>query len=189
MLLTIEKIRAFYKANKRKAIDDRELIRAGVLIPIFFEKNELYILFTKRTETVEHHKGQISFPGGVMDKSDSNIVDTALRETEEEIGVVSNIVEVIGLLDDYKTPSGFCITPVVGLLEEEPQFILNPNEVSEVLIVPITFFLDQKNERMESHIRNKQILHVYTYYYNGYKIWGATAAILKCFLKPIELFK
>lgn len=111
-----------------------------------------------------------------------SFIDTALRETEEEIGLMRNTVEVLGTLNDFYTPSGFCITPVVGFLAGIPSFILNKTEVSKIFDVPLSFFLDSRNERVERHECSDKMMNVYFYTYGEYEIWGATAAILRSFL-------
>jgi 8-oxo-dGTP pyrophosphatase MutT (NUDIX family) len=183
--ITVELIRSFFSSFHREEINNTALTRAGVLIPLFIKNGELSVVFTQRTEVVEHHKGQISFPGGTMDKVDSTIVDTALREAWEEVGVPVASVEVLGLLGDFCTPSGFCITPVVGFLPPDPMYMLNKIEVSEIFDVPISFFLDPRNERTEKRMRFDKMMNVYFYNYGTHEIWGATAEILRNFLQTL----
>jgi len=180
--ITLSHIRSFFSSFCREEITDNTLMRAGVLVPLFIQNGELRVIFTQRTDEVEHHKGQISFPGGAMDKEDQTIIDTALREADEEIGLKRDFVETIGIYNDFRTPSGFCITPVVGFLERIQSFILNKNEVSEIFDVPLSFFLDSHNERVERHELFGKTRNVYCYIYGKYKIWGATAAMLRSFL-------
>jgi 8-oxo-dGTP pyrophosphatase MutT (NUDIX family) len=159
--------------------------RAGVLVPIVQTGGDYELLLTRRTETVETHKGQISFPGGMVDAADTDIVETALRETMEEIGLGRETVDIVGLLDDLPTPTGFIITPVVGLIESLPFLSPNVHEVAEVLYVPLSFFADVKNGRIEMReFRGKQ--HEVWYYETGkHTIWGATAMIIRSLLKKI----
>jgi len=159
--------------------------RAGVLVPIIQARGDYELLLTKRTDNVETHKGQISFPGGMVDTNDVDIVDTALRETMEEIGLRREAVDVVGLLDDLPTPTGFIITPIVGLIETLPSLSPNAHEVAEVLYVPLSFFADARNGRMEMReFRGKQ--HEVWYYETGqHTIWGATAMIIRSLLKKI----
>ena len=184
--ILVEHIRSFFSSFYREETKNEALTRAGVLVPLFIKNGNLNIILTRRTEDVEHHKGQISFPGGAMDKGDSTIVDTALREAWEEIGLPRTSVEVLGLLSDFCTPSGFCITPVVGFLRPDPSYVLNKTEVSEVFDVPLSFFLDPLNERTEKHIRLDKIMNVYYYNYGTFEIWGATAEILRNFLQALN---
>jgi 8-oxo-dGTP pyrophosphatase MutT (NUDIX family) len=161
------------------------LKRAAVLLPLFHKNEVLHLLFTRRTETVEHHKGQISFPGGAVDEQDTDRAMTALRESEEEIGLHRSEVEVLGVLDDYSTPSGYAITPVVGYLPSIPILMPSSHEVAEIFDVPLEFFLDRKNERAIPVKRNGKWREVYFYNYGQYEIWGVTAAILRSFLSAL----
>lgn len=154
-------------------------------MPLVQKNGELHIVLTQRTEQVEHHKGQISFPGGTMDETDLTILDTALREAEEEIGLKKDSLEILGLLSDFQTPSGFRITPVAALLLTEPLFSINSSEVSEVFDVPLSFFLDTNHERVEQRDRFGTTVNIYYYNYEKYEIWGATAAMLRSFLYDI----
>jgi 8-oxo-dGTP pyrophosphatase MutT (NUDIX family) len=141
---------------------------------------------TKRTEDVEHHKGQISFPGGSQDSDDENIVATALRETEEEIGLDRKSIEVLGTFDDYETPSGFAITNVIGYVPSLPRLTPNRDEVAEILEIPVNFFLEKVNERVVLMERPGTVYRVYFYNYNSYEIWGATAGMIHSFLKALN---
>jgi 8-oxo-dGTP pyrophosphatase MutT (NUDIX family) len=184
--ITLAHIRSFFSSFCRDELNNRTLIRAGVLVPLVMRNGELSVVLTQRTEEVEHHKGQVSFPGGTMDGIDATIIDTALREAGEEIGLTRNSVEVLGLLNDFCTPSGFCITPVVGFLPLIPSFILNKTEVSGIFDVPLSFFLDSNNERVKKLERSDKITNVYFYNYGKYEIWGATAEILQNFLQALN---
>jgi 8-oxo-dGTP pyrophosphatase MutT (NUDIX family) len=179
------RIRDFLRNRKRKEIDRVDLMRAGVLILLFRKNNELCVLLTKRSDEVEHHKGQISFPGGAMDAGDADIVATALREAEEEIGLSAPSVEVLGLFDDGWTPSGFRITPVLGFTQMRPNVRRSLQEVEEIVEVPLSFFLNPRNERVQQFTRDGKQLDVYFYTYGTNEIWGATAAILRAFLREL----
>jgi 8-oxo-dGTP pyrophosphatase MutT (NUDIX family) len=185
MIITIDIVRRFFQTHNVKVFSDKNLVHAGVLVPLFEKNGELHVILTKRTDVVEHHKGQISFPGGTKDKTDADIIDTALREAGEEIGIEKNSVEILGVLDDFCTPSGFCITPVVGFVHSLPSFSLNAAEVSEVFDVPLSFILDPRNERIEQRTLQDGVKTIYYYNYGQYEIWGATAAILRSFLHEL----
>lgn len=114
MIVTVDQIRKFLNGYQRRELGKPGLKKAAVLILFYPKGNDLYVLLTKRTEDVEHHKGQISFPGGSCDDQDDHIVATALRESDEEIGLPAGTVEVLGIFNEYETPSGFAITPVVA---------------------------------------------------------------------------
>src|SRR3990172_10760635 len=121
---------------KKKIINNR-LISAAVLIPLFNLDGKYNLLFTKRTNLVETHKGEISFPGGVFDKNDSSLLDTALRETEEEVGINSNDVEILGELDDIETNTNFNISPFVGVIPYPYEFRINGIEIEKLLNIPL----------------------------------------------------
>jgi len=188
MSLTIDNIRHYFETHQRRLLKDQYLIPAAVLIPLFERNGELHVIFTKRTDDVEHHKGQVSFPGGTMEKTDANSFETALREAEEEIGIKKNVVEVIGAHDDFATPSGFLITPVVAFLSKVPSFSLNTAEVTEVFDVPLSFFLDSRNELVEQRVHDGKIIDIYRYHYGRFEIWGVTAAILRAFVQDFVLW-
>jgi 8-oxo-dGTP pyrophosphatase MutT (NUDIX family) len=166
---------------KRKEISHSEFpdfTKAAVLIPLIQNAHGLSVLLTVRTKDVETHKGQISFPGGVCDESDADAVHTALRELEEELGLVNNKVEVLGILDDFIVPTRYLITPVVGYLDELPVCSPNPLEVEEVFDVTLSFFLDKKNGRTEQRKINGVSHTVWFFQYGKHLIWGATAGII-----------
>lgn len=185
MEISVDDIRRHLVGFRRTEIHNPQLTSAGVLMLLFQKKEAIHLLLSRRTDSVEHHKGQISFPGGVRDHDDRTIIDTALRETEEEIGIRGPRIEVLGVLNDFQTPSGFCMTPVVGFIRSIPALRLNPQEVNEVFDVPLSFFLNSANERVEQRLRGTTMANVYFYRYGDYEIWGATAAIIRSFL--IEL--
>jgi 8-oxo-dGTP pyrophosphatase MutT (NUDIX family) len=158
---------------------------AGVLVPIVHSSEGYDLLLTERTHLVETHKGQISFPGGMVDAGDADIVDTALRETMEEIGLEREAVDVIGLLDDLPTPTGFIITPVVGIIESLPSLTVNADEVAEVLHIPLSFFADGNNGRKELREFRGSSHEVWYYNTGTHNVWGATAMIIRSLLKKL----
>ncbi len=159
--------------------------RAAVLIPVIATGDQLDLLLTQRTDLVEHHKNQISFPGGAVDSGDNSIVDAALRETEEELGISSLDIDVIGMIDEVTTPSGFLITPVVGILKKLPALTLNTTEVKDAFTVPLSFFYDNANLRIELLEFEGKKREVYFYEYGDKTIWGVTAYMIKLFLECI----
>jgi 8-oxo-dGTP pyrophosphatase MutT (NUDIX family) len=158
---------------------------AAVLVPLFLRDDALHLLLTRRTEEVEHHKGQMSFPGGMTDPEDGDAVATALREAEEEVGLPRRAVEVLGILSDISLPSGFTVTPVVGFLPTLPALSPHAPEVSEIVTVPLAFFLDEANVRTSERERNGVLSTVHSYPYGVYDIWGATAAIIRMFIAAL----
>ncbi len=155
-----------------------DLRAAAVLVPIVLRETGLTVLFTRRTDTLAHHAGQISFPGGHVEQEDAEPADAALRETEEEVGLTRRHVRVIGRLDRYITRTGFDVTPVVGLVS--PPFAVSPDptEVAEVFEVPLAFLLDPANHKRMSRDVEGTARHFYAMPYGDYFIWGATAGML-----------
>ncbi len=173
---------ALSRRQKRHIIDASRVLSA-VLIPIFYNQGESYILFTLRTERVKHHKGQISFPGGVYEERDRTLVNTALRECNEELGLPAEAVELLGELDDMPTTvTNYLISPFVAAIPWPYSLKVDPGEVKEVIIVPISALLDKDCLRQETDTVDKQPITTYFYHYKGKIIWGATARILKQFL-------
>jgi len=154
-----------------------DLRSAAVLVPVVTRDRELSVLFTRRTAHLHDHAGQISFPGGRAE-SEETPLDTALRETEEEIGLHRQHVEILGTLNDYTTVTGYRVTPVVGLLR--PPFDLAPDdfEVAEVFEVPLAFLLDPTNHQRNQLVHDGIRRHYYAMPYGAYYIWGATAGML-----------
>lgn len=151
---------------------------AAVLVPIVLREDAATILLTKRTEHLAKHAGQVSFPGGSVDESDESVVAAALREAEEEIGLDANYVNVIGSLDQYRTGTGFEITPVVATVQPGFDLSLQEEEVAEAFEVPIEFILNRENHQRQSAIWKGRRRHYYAMPYGDYFIWGATAAML-----------
>lgn len=154
------------------------LTPAAVLVPVIERPQGLTVLFTQRTAHLNDHAGQVSFPGGRCEPTDASPVFTALRETKEEIGLDPALIEVLGLLPEYRTGTGFTVTPVVGLVR--PPFELNPDgfEVAEIFETPLDFLLDPANHQRHSMEIGGVVRHYYAMPYQGYFIWGATAGML-----------
>jgi 8-oxo-dGTP pyrophosphatase MutT (NUDIX family) len=171
----------------RKILDLPGFRRAGVLVPVVPAGGGSGLLLTKRTDEVETHKGQISFPGGVADPGDRDIVQTALRESEEELGLDPSGVDVAGTLDDLATPTGFIITPVVGLLGSLPAMTINAAEVAEAFVVPVAFFLDPANGHVERRVFRGENREVWFYGTGERLVWGATAMIIRSLLARLKL--
>ena len=183
--LTLDRIRsALAQPAPRQSLHVEGYQKAAVLVPLCSDRG-LELLFTKRTETVETHKGHISFPGGVVDETDTEIVETALREAEEEVGLHRSCIEVLGMLDDMATPTGFVITPVVGIICPSPQLTINHNEVAEVFQVPLSFFVDERNGRKETRQVHGTDREVWFFEFEGHIIWGATAIIIRSLLAKL----
>jgi 8-oxo-dGTP pyrophosphatase MutT (NUDIX family) len=190
-----ERIRAILSQQQRHSLEDPSLMCAAVLVPLLFKEEEWHVLVTQRTEAVEHHRGQISFPGGGCDPEDVSLLDTALRETFEEIGVPPAAVEVLGELDDYATITNFSVTPFVGVIPYPFPYQLNPDEVDAIIEVPLSFLNDPAHLRMEYREYDGHMHDVYFWDYGPalyqgrpriYTIWGLTARILKDFLSLVS---
>jgi 8-oxo-dGTP pyrophosphatase MutT (NUDIX family) len=155
-----------------------ELVPAAVLVPIVERQGGLTILLTQRTDHLSAHAGQISFPGGRMEDIDASVADAALRETEEEVGLHRQHIELVGQLDLYVTRTGFEVTPVVGIVT--PPFAIKPDpfEVAEVFEVPLSFIIDPKNHQKQSRQYKGIERQFYVLPYEDRYIWGATAGML-----------
>ncbi len=166
--------------HRRRVIQDSGQRRAAVLIPLYAEGGETFVLFTKRTQIVEHHKGEISFPGGAVDPDDPDLLSAALRETNEELGIPSDQIRILGTLDDVTSAvSGFIITPFVGWIPHPYPFKVNPDEISEILTAPLSVFRDPHNLRVVVYERGRERKDILFYHHGKYEIWGVTARILK----------
>ncbi len=155
--------------------------QAGVLIPLLEDMGVYKILFTKRTSLVEQHKGQISFPGGSVDEKDCSLLETALRESEEEIGLLKKDVDILGRIDDTLTvASDFIVRPFVGLVPFPYDFVINEYEVERLIIVPVEVFLTENSgNNVYSVEYEAKAYHTKAYEYNGDVIWGATARMIE----------
>jgi 8-oxo-dGTP pyrophosphatase MutT (NUDIX family) len=158
----------------------RDYRRASVLVPIVAGES-LSLLLTQRTSHLTNHAGQISFPGGRAEESDTDATDTALREAEEEIGLSRDRVEVIGHLPKYYTVTNYEVTPVVALVHAPMELALDANEVAEAFEVPLDFILDPANHQKRSRPWEGRMRHFYAMPYGRHFIWGATAAMLRNF--------
>jgi 8-oxo-dGTP pyrophosphatase MutT (NUDIX family) len=152
---------------------------AAVLVPIVMRKEGMTVILTRRAAHLAKHPGQISFPGGRAEEEDFSAVETALRESKEEISLDPNLVEIAGALNTYITVTRYSVTPIVGFVE--PTFNLLPEmgEVSEIFEVPLAFLLDEKNRKKHSGFHNGVERFWYAIPYNDYYIWGATAGMIK----------
>lgn len=173
----VEQALADYTPRK---VENPTAAAAAVLVLIHPRNGEPHVIFTERTNHVEHHKGQMSFPGGACDDEDDCHETTALRETWEEIGVERQHVRVIGTLDDMVTISNFRVTPFVGVLEFEGAYpySINDHEVARVVEVPLTFLLEEGNMELEVRQHQGREVLVPAFSYNGHRIWGATARMM-----------
>jgi 8-oxo-dGTP pyrophosphatase MutT (NUDIX family) len=180
-----DQIRDLLARRERQVKDPADLKCAAVLLPLLCKNGEWHVLLTQRTHDVEHHKGQISLPGGACEPQDESLVDTALRETYEEIGLPPDRVEVLGPLDDLYTVTDFVVTPFVGTMPHPFAYELNPREVEAVIEVPLAFLSEPAHLRVEEREYGDETFAVLFWDFGPYTIWGATARIVKGFLDLI----
>jgi 8-oxo-dGTP pyrophosphatase MutT (NUDIX family) len=166
---------------EKKLITPKLLSRlrpAAVLVPVLRRPSGLHVLFTLRSDKVRSHRGQISFPGGRREEDDETLAAAALREAEEEIALPPAAVEVIGYLDDYPTITKYMVTPVVGMVDGDPDVRPCIDEVAEVFEVPLTFLLAEANFERKLFSRSGINVPVMELNYGDWRIWGATAGML-----------
>lgn len=162
----------------RGARSNAPLTPAAVLVPLVMRDAGLHVLLTQRTEHLNDHAGQVSFPGGRREESDAGSVETALRETREEIGLAEDFIEVVGLLDDYETGTGFRITPVVSFVSQGFTLNLDSFEVADAFEVPLDYLFDPANQQQRSRDFHGRRRHYYVFEYGDRVVWGATAGML-----------
>ena len=178
-----QRLREALSRRQKRHIIDAKLAPSAVLVPIYYKQGQYYILFTKRTERVKEHKGQISFPGGAHQEGDRTLVDTALRESAEEIGLVPGEVRILGELDGTITgTSHYDVSAFVGVIPWPYQFQVDGWEVEEIMEVPISALMDKGCLQQQTEVQDGQAVISYFYHYQGRVIWGATARILRQFL-------
>lgn len=158
--------------------DSAGLRPAAVLVPIVLAPNGVEVLLTVRNQNLNSHPGQISFPGGRVDASDRDVGHTALRESEEELGITPDHVQLLGSLDPYLTSTGFSVVPVVGLLSPGYCYQLAEHEVAEAFHVPLAFVLNPENYREIEREFSGQRRRYFEIWFNDYRIWGATAGMI-----------
>jgi 8-oxo-dGTP pyrophosphatase MutT (NUDIX family) len=151
---------------------------AAVLVPLVDHADGMSVLLTQRTPHLSAHAGQISFPGGRIEEADADAVAAALRETEEEVGLLRDRVSVVGRLDTYLTGTGFEITPIVGIVAPPFALAIDPFEVAEAFEVPLSYILDRRNHQRVERESAGRLRGFFVLPYEGRNIWGATAGIL-----------
>ena len=174
----------------RKALGDfpRRTLAVGalrpsaVLLPLFEKGGESHLLFTRRTDDVKHHQGEISFPGGAWEREDNDLKATALREAEEEIGLKATDVTVLGRLDDFESIHGYHVVPYVGCFDVPYPFNIDPREIAEMIEVPLARLRDPAIFRVEDWTHKGRKIPVCFYTVDEHEIWGLTADILRQFL-------
>ncbi|MEF3254848.1 MAG: CoA pyrophosphatase [Deferribacterales bacterium] len=171
--------------TSRKIDTTRYNKEAAVLIPIVNIDNKYHLIFTKRDGNLKNHSGEISFPGGRYDENDGDLIQTVLREVKEEIGIPEKSVEIIGKLPQEYSVTYFRVTPFIGYIDNFTidMIDIDKNEVNELIIIPLNFFLNSKNSWREVWLRNEE-KHINIFYnYNGTIIWGLTGRITYAFIR------
>jgi len=158
---------------------------AAVLVPFVRRGDDLAVLFTRRTENMRTHAGQISFPGGAIEKGDADAVAAALRETEEETGIAQSLIEPFGYLDSFETVSGYCVAPVAGFVDGTYEPHPDPTEVAEIFEVPLAFILTPDRLRRLDFDWKGRTRTTFEFDWEGHRVWGATASILKNLLERL----
>ena len=167
--------------EKQALASQQPLKPAAVLLLVVNHPGAPAVVFTQRTAHLSDHAGQISFPGGRCDEADRTPERTALREAEEEVGITAERVQLLGRLPEYRTSTGFSVTPVVGWAEPPLEYRPDPHEVADVFEVPLAFLLDERNHRYESAFFKGRMRHYWAMPYGERFIWGATAGMLVTF--------
>jgi 8-oxo-dGTP pyrophosphatase MutT (NUDIX family) len=180
----MDEVRARLDARPHENPGRLEGRRAAVLIPLFVRDASLWILFTRRTETVEHHRGQISFPGGAEEETDETLLATALRETREEIGVLEADVRTLGSLSPLTTVTDFYVEPFVGAIPHPYPFRPAESEIAELIEAPVAALLDPRI--LEKKLLPDRDEPTLFYHHGKHVIWGATAKMLKELLEALK---
>jgi 8-oxo-dGTP pyrophosphatase MutT (NUDIX family) len=174
----LARLRDYLPPEPARLDPDPDLVPAGVLVPLFVAAEQLQVLFIQRTLLVKDHRGQIAFPGGVRDPEDAHLLATALRETEEELGLAPEAVEVLGALPPVATITGYHITPFVGLIPYPYDFHPSPREVERLLALPMAGFFAPGRWRSGPYVFQGRTTRVCCWQNGEEVIWGATARIL-----------
>jgi len=169
-------------------VSAKNLTNAAVLIPIQKRSKGLEVIFTKRSQKMRNHPGQISFPGGKADATDPSIEYTALREAHEEIGLVPDSIQIMGSLPKHETVTAFLVHPFVGLVPEDADPKALTGEVAEVFTVPLKHLLDQANYKIQDRIWQGKKRHYFSVPYGPYYIWGATARMMRMLTEIMDTY-
>jgi mutator protein MutT len=180
----VERLRGLLAVRPAIEIDAPHLKRACVLIPLIRSGQGWSILFTRRSENLAAHSGQIAFPGGGVEEGET-LEMAAMREAEEEVGIPPQHVEIIGRLDDTVTNSGFLVAPFAGVVHEPIEYVMQESEVVEVFEVPMEVLLDQRNPEVRYVPFRNRRYPAYYYHHGQYEIWGLTGRMLKAFLDVV----
>ncbi|MEI6133480.1 MAG: CoA pyrophosphatase [Desulfomonile sp.] len=182
-----EKLLEARHLSPKKDLPSSGLITAAVLVPIFVKDGSLHVLLTKRSDMVEHHRGEISFPGGKVDLTDPDLKHCALRETSEEVGISPDEVRLIAELDDFYTvATRFHVVPFVGVVPYPYEYRVSIREIAGLVTPPLDIFFDPSRRREDVWMIRGEPVTVVSYLWNGLNIWGATARIMKHLVELVE---
>jgi 8-oxo-dGTP pyrophosphatase MutT (NUDIX family) len=178
-----DRVGRLLERRTKRSLPRDESVVAAVLMPLFIMDGEAHVLLTKRSQEVEHHRGEISFPGGKLDETDPDLLSCALRETHEEVGIDPSAVSVIGELDEFHTvATGFLVAPFVGMIPYPYEIKTNRREIDEVFGVPLEVFFDPSRKTTEMWNFRGTSLEIVAYKWKEHTIWGATARIMNHFI-------
>lgn len=183
MMLDRCRLASLLQAFPKQTLPLESLRPAAVLIPLYQRNGRDYLLFTERTAHLEHHAGEISFPGGGYDQGDADLRATALRETEEELGIARSRVEILGRLDDFYSVHGYHVVPFVGTIPRPDNLRHDPFEIAATFEAPLDHFRDPSIHRVENWQHLGRTHKVDFYEFEQHTIWGLTAAILRQFVE------
>lgn len=183
---TEKQLAATFTHYRCRRLSQADTVKAAVLCPLFTRKDQVHLLFIKRSQSVKKHKGEISFPGGVQEKSDSSLLATCLRETEEEVGIGAGDIRIIGRLDDVYTTTGYVVSPFLGLIPYPYPFRLCSREVDFLLPVPLATLADEVNQYEFFYFNGRKLYDLVAYRIGGEIIWGATAKIVARLLQLLQ---
>lgn len=184
--LNLTKVRRTLEQATKRTITDPSLSPAAVLVLVYLKEGQYCTLLNKRTNSVAEHKGEVAFPGGKKEASDTGLQETALREAFEEMAIQPDDVKILGELDDVATSSKYVITPFVGTILHPYLFTPDEREVAEILEVPLGNLDNPRNVRQEARLKKRRLVSDKAYTYNGHLIFGATAKVLHMFLDLIN---
>lgn len=179
-------IRQVYEGHEKRILPAGQNTQAAVLIPLFLKEKKIHVLFTKRTETVRTHKGQIAFPGGARDAEDNDLQYTALRETEEEIGIPGNTVEILAETSPMVTPTQFHVTPFIGIVPYPFDWKINPYETESIIEIPLSHLLDERHHRKGFRMWQDRTYEIHYFDYQEHTVWGVTGFIVYEFLEKLR---
>jgi len=172
-----QRIADILASRRKRKVAGEDLVACAVLMPLFARHGQYHLLFTERSDEVYSHKGQVCFPGGKQEPTDSTLLQTALRESEEEISLKAEDVEILGELDDIPTiTTNYVISPFVGFIPDPYALRFDSREIRELFSVPLSFLIDEANFRRDN----------WSYEYEGHIIWGATARIVRQFVDLLQ---